>query len=231
MVALAFFAATFLLSKRAPAAGLKEDFFWNLSFWVLSGGILSGRLTYIILNFQFFLENPQEVFMLWHGGLVWYGGLLGGILCAILYVKLKRQNLAKVLDELAPFAALGQSIGRIGCLLNGCCYGRPASWGIFFPAHNEYLIPTQLFSSLDLLAIFVILRTLQEKAHRQGFVFVVYLLLQSFERFLIEFFRNDSSRAFFGLTIFQVMSAAIFLITLCLWNIILRSQKKRQASA
>lgn len=231
MVALAFFVSTFLLARRASVTGLKEDFFWNVSFWILSGGILGGRLTYIILNLQFFLENPLEIFMLWHGGLVWYGGLLGGILCAFCYIKLKKAAIGKVLDELAPFAALGQSIGRIGCLLNGCCYGLPAAWGVYFPAHSDRLIPAQLFSSLNLLAVFIILRLAQEKSPRRGFVFAAYLLLSSFERFLMEFFRNDSSRAFLGLTIFQIISAVIFTITVCVWSAILWLQKKRRSGA
>lgn len=238
MVGCAFFISAFCLSRRAARAGFKEDFFWNLCFWALIGGIAGGRLVYIILNFQFFRDNPPEVFMLWHGGLVWYGGLLGGILCALAYVKLKKERIARVLDELAPFVALGHSIGRIGCFLNGCCYGRPAAWGIYFPAHNDYLIPAQLFSSLDLLAIFIILRVIQERApacrqtgHRQGFIFVAYLLLSSLERFLMEFLRNDSAPIFYGLTIFQIISSAIFLITLCLWTIILLSHKKKPASA
>lgn len=231
MVGCAFFVSAFCLSRRAARAGFKEDFFWNLCFWALIGGICGGRLVYIIFNFQFFWDNPPEAFMLWHGGLVWYGGLLGGILCALVYVKLKKERIGKVLDELAPFVALGHSIGRIGCLLNGCCYGRPAAWGIYFPVHNDYLIPTQLFSSLDLLAVYIILRVMQERAHRQGFIFVAYILLSSLERFIMEFPRNDSAPIFYGLTIFQIISAAIFFITLCLWTIILLSRKKKPASA
>lgn len=231
MVGCAFFISAFCLSRRAARAGFKEDFFWNLCFWVLIGGIAGGRLAYIILNFQFFRDNPPEVFMLWHGGLVWYGGLLGGILCALIYIRLKKERIPRVLDELAPFVALGHSIGRIGCFLNGCCYGRPAAWGIYFPAHNDYLIPVQLFSSLDLLAVFIILRVMQERASGQGFVFVAYLLLSSLERFLMEFLRNDSAPIFYGLTVFQIISAAIFLITLCLWTIILLSRKKKPANA
>ena len=231
MVGCAFFISAFLLSRRAARAGFKEDFSWNLCFWALIGGIAGGRLAYIILNFQFFRDNPQEILMLWHGGLVWYGGLLGGILCSLIYVKLKKERITRVLDELAPFVALGHSIGRIGCFLNGCCYGRPAAWGIYFPVHHDYLVPVQLFSSLDLLVVFIILRVIQERAHRQGFIFVVYLLLSSLERFIMEFLRNDSAPIFYGLTVFQIISAAIFLITLCLWTIILLSRKKTPASA
>lgn len=231
MVALAFLVSTFLLSRKADTLGFFKDFSWNLSFWSLLGGILGGRIGYIILNYRFFLENPRELILLWHGGLVWYGGFLGGFLFGALYLKFNRIPLVRAIDLIIPFIALGQAIGRIGCFLNGCCYGKTVEWGIYFPAHNDYLIPTQLFSSLSLLIIFVVLRILQERPHRNGFILAVYLLASSFERFLIEFLRDDSKRSYFGLTIFQIISLVIFFSAICLMSIILASKKRNQASA
>src|SRR6185369_15968397 len=77
----------------------------------------------------------SEVFMVHHGGLVFYGGLIGASLACILYTRLKRLALWKIADILAPSIALGHAFGRIGCLMNGCCYGRPCSlpWAIYFP--------------------------------------------------------------------------------------------------
>ena len=252
MVASAFLVSTFLLSRRVFPQGQGEgkDFFWNLSSWILFWGIIGGRMSYIILNLRFFLENPREIFAFWHGGLVWYGGLLGGILSGALYLKLHKKASLNFLDLLAPYVALGQSIGRIGCFLNGCCYGRP-----------DYLIPAQLFSSLDLLLIFIILRLLQDKPHRPGFIprgqetapfrermdfgrsgipplthrvkgsiFVIYLLLSSGERFLMEYLRNDSPRGPSGLTVFQVISLGVFLGAIGLWCIILWFQKRIRAN-
>lgn len=253
MVAFGFFVSAFLLSRKAPALGFEKDFFWSLSFWLLSGGLLGGRLMYIILNFDFFLQNPKEMFMLWRGGLVWYGGFLAGVFSALLYLKAHKAPLLRTLDIVAPYAALGQSIGRIGCFLNGCCYGRPAEWGIYFPAHGERLMPVQLFSSLDLLVIYVLLRLLQDRlasagqektsilfpgppdfnragSRWQGCVFITYLLFLSLERFIMEFLRDDSSRGFSGFTIFQIISAVIFLSALlALWIIILWSRRKKRA--
>lgn len=231
MVATAFLVSTFLLSRYAVSLKLNKDFFWNLSFWVLLGGIIGGRLLYIFLNLRFFLENPAEIVMLWHGGLVWYGGFLGGLLSWIWYIKSKKASPLKTLDIIIPFVVLGHSIGRIGCFLNGCCYGMPAWWGMYFPVHSDYLIPAQLFSSLALLVIFVVLRWLQERPHRDGLVVVIYLLLSSLERFLEEFLRNDSPRNFYGWTVFQVISAAFFLSALILWYILLWFPKKTQAGA
>lgn len=226
MVALAFWVSVSLLARRAYVLGLGRDFFWNLSFWALSAGILGGRLMYIILNLDFFLKDPLEIFKLWHGGLVWYGGFIAGLLSAVFYLKRNNAPILKTLDLTAPFIALAHAIGRIGCFLNGCCYGRPVSWGIYFPQHNDRLIPVQLISSLDLLAIFIILRFMEERPRQPGSVVVYYLLFSSLERFLAEFLRDDSARSFFGLTIFQLISIVIFISALILWFTTLRFPRK-----
>ena len=204
----------------------RPGFLLEFIFWALSGGILGGRLMYILLNLDFFLKDPLEIFKLWHGGLVWYGGFIAGLLSAVLYLKRNNAPILKTLDLAAPFIALAHAIGRIGCFLNGCCYGRPVSWGIYFPEHNDRLIPVQLISSLDLLAIFIILRLLEERPRRPGSVVVYYLLFSSLERFLVEFSRDDSARSFCGLTIFQLISIVIFISALILWFIILRFPRK-----
>lgn len=225
MLVFAFWIFVFLLTRQAPALNVRNDFFWNLSLVILLAGILSARLAYIALNLRFFLDNPQEVFMLWHGGLVWYGGFLGGLLSGIIYLKRRKMPILRTLDMMMPYVALAQSIGRIGCFLNGCCYGR-------------LFIPAQLFSSFGLLIIFVILRLLQGRPHRQarlsgrqGFILACYLIAVSLERFIEEFLRGDSPRNFGGLTIFQVISIAVFLSGLFLWSIILKSAKKARESA
>lgn len=219
MVAIAFLVSAFLLSQYAARLGLHKEFFWNLSFWMLWGGILGGRILYIILNLGYFIENPLELIMLWHGGLVWYGGFAGGLIAGALYIKSHQASLLDTLDIIMPFVALGHSIGRIGCFLNGCCYG---------PA--ELIVPSQIFSSLSLLGIFIALRLLQERPHPQGSIVAAYLLIASLERFVEEFLRNDSARSFWGLTIFQVISVGIFIIAILLWSMILWQQKKTRGN-
>ena len=149
--------------------------------------------------------------MLQHGGLSWFGGLLIGSIFAIRYLKKKQLGVSRSLDLVVPFLALGQAIGRIGCLLNGCCFGRASKFGLYFAVHEGVLIPTQLYSSLVLILIFIILRLLQDKPHRQGQIFFTYLLLYSIARFFIEFWRADNPIVFSGLTLFQILSIAIFL--------------------
>jgi len=145
------------------------------------------------------------------GGLSWFGGLILGALAGGIYVKIKKLSVYKIGDLMMPFIALGQAIGRIGCLLNGCCFGKPSSYGIYFKVHDAVLVPTQLYSSLLLLVIFIILRFMQEKPHRQGEVLFSYFLLYSTKRFFIEFWRADNPRIFHGLTLFQLISIAVFI--------------------
>jgi len=152
--------------------------------------------------------------MLQHGGLSWFGGLVGGAAFAFIYLKLKQLPVYKILDLLSPYIALAQAIGRIGCFLNGCCFGRVSEFGIYFPAHNAILIPTQLYSSFLLLIIFIILRFLQVRPHKAGEIFFMYLVLYCAKRFFIEFWRADNPQIIFGLTLFQLLSIAVFFLAL-----------------
>jgi phosphatidylglycerol:prolipoprotein diacylglycerol transferase len=130
------------------------------------------------------------------------------------YVKNKKLPLLKILDLMIPFVALAQAIGRIGCLLNGCCFGKISEFGLYFPVHHQILVPTQLYSSLILIFIFIVLRILQEKPHKQGQVFFAYLVLYSLKRFFIEFWRADNPILIFNLTLFQILSIALFCFAL-----------------
>lgn len=205
-LAFAFFISTTLLARQAKKRGVEPDFIFNLCFICLSAGVIGARLFFIILNFSFFKDNPAEIIMLNHGGLVWYGGLISAVACGSAYVKFKKAALLSILDLLVPYLALAQGIGRIGCFLNGCCYGK------LWQAQN-ILYPTQLISSLVMLFVFLILRILQERDLKKGCLFSLYLILYSGKRFFIEFLRGDSPTVFLNLTVFQLISIGIFLLS------------------
>jgi phosphatidylglycerol:prolipoprotein diacylglycerol transferase len=214
MLVLAFFVATYLASLEAKREQMDSDLVFNLLFYVFIFGIIGSRAFYVLINAPFYLHNPLEIIMLQHGGMAWFGGLFFGSTAAILFIKKHKMGLLKSLDLLAPFIALGQAIGRIGCLLNGCCYGRESEFGIYFKVLDKILIPTQLYSSLLLLLIFIFLRFKQDKKHLPGEIFCSYLFLYSLKRFSIEFLRNDSPRIFYGLTLFQILSLLVFFLSL-----------------
>jgi len=210
----AFVVAINLAMRQAKKEGISPELIFNFAFTVFLCGIAGARIFYILSDLNFFLANPREMIMLQHGGLAWFGGMIAGSISGLIYLKVKGLNIFKALDLLVPFLALAQSIGRIGCLLNGCCYGRHSDFGLYFSVHEAVLIPTQMYSSFLLLIIFIVLRFLQDRPHAQGAIFFAYLFLYGAKRFGIEFLRDDSSRIFLGLTGFQCLSLAVFLIGL-----------------
>ena len=225
MLVTAFFVSSWLATQQARRLSLDPDLIFNLMFLVFIFGIIGARLLYVIQNLEIYAKNPLEIIMLQHGGLSWFGGLILSILVAVWYLKLKHLAVFVILDLIAPFAALAQAIGRIGCLLNGCCFGKISEYGLYFPVHDAILIPIQLYSSLILLLIFVILRFLQDRPHKSGQIFLTYLLLYSTKRFFVEFWRADNEIIFLGLTLFQVMSIAVFIFSLVALFMILKRKK------
>ncbi len=210
----AFFVCAYLSVQEARREGVNPDQVFNLLFYIFIFGIIGSRVLYVLLNAAFYWRNPLEIIMLAHGGMAWFGGLIFGASTAVFIIRKNKMELFKTLDLLAPFVALAQAIGRIGCLLNGCCYGRESESGLYFAIFDKTLIPTQLYSSLLLLLIFILLRARQNKKHATGEIFTGYLFLYSLKRFSIEFLRNDSPRIFWGLTIFQIFCLGLFFISL-----------------
>ncbi|MBF0387092.1 MAG: prolipoprotein diacylglyceryl transferase [Candidatus Omnitrophica bacterium] len=223
MLALAVFVSARLLAREARVIGIEADTVYDLVFWVVISGIVGARIFYILLNLGFFIDAPFEILMLQKGGLAWQGSFAGGLLAGLLFIRRRKLALWPLLDIVAPYIALGSAIGRIGCLLNGCCYGRAADWGLYFPAWGERLVPTQIFMSAGQLLIFLILRSLvlasrarpdgARKIFYAGRIFILYLMLSSLERFGVEFWRADHV-LYWGLSIFQYVSLVVFVVAL-----------------
>ena len=216
MIALAVIVCAWALSRDSKVYKIPSDIIYDLMFWTVAWGILGARIFYIVLMWEYFKHNPLEMIMLQHGGLAWQGGFIGGTLAGVWFIRNKKLPLKIFLDLVAPYIALGQSIGRIGCFLNGCCYGKSATWGIYFPVHGARLHPTQLYEIFGLLLVFFILKYMQRRPHRGGMIFVLYLCLGAIERFVVEFFRADHDQLWFGLSLFQYIALGIFILGLVL---------------
>ena len=179
----------------------------------LLGGILGARLFFIALHWEDYARVPSEIPALWHGGLVWYGGFFGGLAGAWWYTRAAHLQFLRVLDQFMPFVALGHAIGRIGCFLNGCCYGRPTQrwWGVVFPGHAEAVLPTQLFEALGLLALYVGLRLLQRPSvlRHPGRIFGAYAIGYGVLRMVTESLRGDQTVWWMGLTLQQLISLGL----------------------
>lgn len=225
MLAGAFLIGLTLASVQARKHNIHPEIIHNLSLIVFSSGVAGARILYIVQNLRYYARNPGEIIMLQYGGLSWFGGLACGIVSGAIYIKRRRLGLYKTMDLIMPFVALAQAIGRIGCFLNGCCFGKVSRFGVYFEAHKASLAPTQAYSSLLLIAIFIILRFIQEKPHREGTIFFLYLLLYSLKRFVIEFWRADHETILLGLSLFQIISVVIFCLSLLKLCLIKKSEK------
>lgn len=223
-VALAFFVSSWLVSLEAKKRGFDDNVIYNLCVLLLVSGIISARIFYVVLSWDYFKADPLEIIKLQHGGLVWFGGLIGAVISSALFLKINRLPVIQMIDLFAPYVALGQAIGRIGCFFNGCCHGKEGSVGIFFPLQERILFPSQLIDSAFLLFIFVILKYLGPRL-RVGMVFVSYLILASMQRFFMEFFRGDERPFYWGLSIYQWISILIFAVGVITY-IILSWKKK-----
>lgn len=205
MLAVAVIVCTFLLRKDAQKAGINPQIISDLIFYLVISGIIGARIFYILTFLPTFFENPLEMIMIQHGGLSWQGGFIAGCLSGIWFVRKHKLDVLKMLDLTAPYLALGQAIGRIGCFLNGCCYGKEVSWGVYFPSLGERVHPTQIYDVVGLLMIFFVLKWFSRRLQVKGKVFVYYLFLAPLLRFVIEFFRADHTETYLGLSLYQVV--------------------------
>jgi phosphatidylglycerol---prolipoprotein diacylglyceryl transferase len=199
LVATGFFMAIMLGAHLAKKQGMDPQQIIDLCFYIMIASLLGARVLYVVVEHEYFVRYPLEAFKFWKGGLVFYGGLIGGMIAAAVYMKRHGMNFWKVADLLAPALALGQGIGRWGCFFAGCCYGGRTDlpWAIVFTDPKSLaplgvpLHPTQIYLSLNAIAIFLFLLWLLKRKQFDGQVIWFYGVLYSIGRFVIEYFRND----------------------------------------
>ncbi len=198
-LAMGFLAAVWFSKRNARFYDLKADDISDLFFVILISGIVGARLLYVIINFDDFKTSPLDIFKLWNGGLVFFGGFIGAVAASIVTLRIKNLPFFKTADTIAPGVALGHGIGRLGCFFAGCCYGRQCDLPIAVQfSHPESLAPlhvplhpTQIYMVAANLILFFILIFLQRRKRFHGMIFLSYIILYSVFRFIIEFFRGD----------------------------------------
>lgn len=216
-VALAVVVAFYLLHKEARRKNFYADKMLDMELIIVVFGIIGARLLHVLVNLDFYTKEVFSIFLLWGGGLAIYGGIISAVVAGWVFAIKKGMPFWETADFIIPYIVLGQSIGRIGCFLNGCCFGRPAALpflGVIFPGDTIFRYPTQIYASVALLGVFVILRIIQQKPHFAGCIFFLYLALYTTQRFFIDFLRGDNPTYALGLTISQIISIIIFLIVL-----------------
>ncbi len=220
LLMIGFLVGGWRAAKNAPRYGFKPEDVWDVSLFGLLGGVLGGRIGFVIQEPHFW-ERPQQMLAIWDGGMAFYGGLLGGILAGVLTCRAKKMRVADMADLAAPSLALGYIFGRIGCFLNGCCYGGVCDlpWGMRFP--DEHVPggltppshPAQLYSSIAGLLIFLLLLPLEKHRQFRGQIMYVFLFLYGVYRFLIEIVRTGASSDS-GITHLPITDAQVFSLLL-----------------
>ena len=236
-IALAFLAGMWTASRRAPLAGVSAEAVTDLIVpWLLLGGILGARVMFVVTYWhdEFAGKPFTEIFMIQRGGLVFYGGLIGAALAVIIYSQVKKLPLWKLADILAPSVALGSVFGRIGCLMNGCCFGRACElpWAIprLLGATDQPMVhPTQIYDALLNLFLFIGLAWLFRRRKFDGQIFAVFLMCYAVTRSTVEFFRGDYSDAHLhsGLTPAHLLSFGIFVTGVVLFVTLRNCSVKR----
>lgn len=206
-VALGFVAAILYSWREARRVGVDPARMLDLGFWILVSAIVGARILFIITRWRDYLRFPLDIFMVWKGGLVYYGGVLLSLGVSVWYIRKNRMPVLKSLDILGAAFLIGEAVGRLGCFSSGCCHGKPTNlpWGMVFndplslvdPKYAGVPIhPTQLYSSLAALCIFLFLQWFKKRQTFLGQVGFTGLLLYSIERFGIEYLRGDEIRGF-----------------------------------
>lgn len=221
-IALAFLAGMWTAARRAPLTGIAGEHIADLVVpWLLIGGIIGARTMFVVTYWhdEFAGKPLWEIFMIQRGGLVFYGGLIGASLAVVIFALIKKLSVWKLADILAPSIALGSMFGRIGCLMNGCCFGRACDlpWAIRFPHDHatggQPVHPTEIYDSLLNLALYLGLAWLfRHRRKFDGQIFSIYLMCYAVTRSTVELFRGDYSDAHIhsGLTPAHLLSIGIF---------------------
>lgn len=217
MLMLAFLAATSVAVRLGRQRGISPEAIFDLTAMILVAAIAGARLLYVALNGSYFAQHPDHIWRLWEGGLSFHGGLVGGLLAGLYYCRRHHVSFLRLGDVVAPGVALGYAIGRIGCFLNGCCYGAPTDlpWACRFhdppitgpltpPSH-----PTQLYATIINLGVFALLLRLFQRQRVTGQVLWSYILAYAIYRFGIEFLRKGVTAQVFALGLTQAQWASI----------------------
>lgn len=232
MIALAFLFGLWTATLRARREKIPADKIADVTLWLMVGAIVGARIVYVTTYWreEFAGQPLTEIFAIWKGGLVYYGGLIGAIVAGSIYIRWKKLPFWKTGDVLAPSIALGSVFGRTGCLLNGCCYGKPTDvpWAIRFPADHPTggvpVHPTEIYDALLNFALYLFLAWLFRRKKFDGQIFATYLLCYAVTRGIVECFRGDYTdlHYHFGLTPAQWIGVPIFVAGLALAAILSR---------
>jgi len=241
MLALGFLSGIMLAAWRAKKAGENPDHIYNIAVWVVISSLVGARLSYVITHYSEFrapevTSGIARIFaelrtMFWPvgpdgqvgiSGLILYGGLILATAATVVYIRRNHLNLPRYLDILAPSIPLGEAFTRIGCFLNGCCFGRPTDsvFGVVFPDscaagsffEGQPIHPAQLYNSFAALVIMGLILWLERYKRFDGFCAMLFFMLYPAARFITDFYRfYETGMKMDGLSLNQILSVPVFI--------------------
>jgi len=233
MLLIGLGAGVWWLTRSGRVHGFNLEDWIDFALVILLSGVVGARLVYVLLHLPEYSSAPMTILYVWQGGLTYHGGVAAAIIAGYVFAGARKISFPLIADLSAPALALGYAFARIGCFLNGCCYGTECHlpWAVTFPSGTEAGAggfprhPTQLYACGASFIIFLILVRLQPRIKVRGNLFLSYLLLYSIYRFTVEFFRRGASATVFAplapLTEAQTASIIIGLGAL-LWILVRR---------
>jgi phosphatidylglycerol:prolipoprotein diacylglycerol transferase len=210
LLMLGFVLAVYRAVRNGWRYHLPAEAIWDIALISLIGGVVGGRLVYVALNWvphydslghyvsEGYRSHPAEIFAVWAGGMTSFGGFAGGILAGVIACRLRKIDVGDMADLFAVSFPIGYGIGRIGCFLNGCCYGGQCDlpWAVKFRWDDGIVRashPTQLYSVIASVIMFALLLPLERHRKFRGQLMLAFLFLYGIYRFITEFFREGAT--------------------------------------
>ncbi len=222
-LSLVFTLAVPFITKRARLLSFSVMDALDLYLFILIGSFLGARGMYVLYQEPFFYwSNPEQIFFFWNGGYIFFGGLLGAVASGFIFCRIWKESFEKWLNFCIPILSLGYAVGRLACLLNGCCYGKELTtwWSIFIHGENRH--PTQLYASIMELLIFSVLILVEKKKGFNSFlVLPLWMILHGSARIIMEEFRSDPR----GLNLFELSISTNISVILIALGLILFFKK------
>ncbi|MFQ6617953.1 MAG: prolipoprotein diacylglyceryl transferase [Fidelibacterota bacterium] len=226
--ALSFIAGYIIARIEAKKAGIDQQHIGTLLFHIIIWSIIGSRIFSVIFdgNLNWYLKNPHEIFMIWKGGLTYYGGFIFSIFVVLWYIRKYKLPGWELTDTLVIGLPLAIAIARLGCLASGDSYGKPTAlpWAITFTDPHAMapvgipLHPAQLYSFLTNILIFGVMWIWKGRKRFSGELFFIFLILYGITRSLVEIFRDDPRGVYFGgfISTSQIISLIIVIFAIIL---------------
>lgn len=226
MAAAAFLAGVTHLNLLARKEGRPPGFGSELGFWLMLAGIAGARAAYVLANLQSYAAHPVSIVRVDEGGLIFYGGFVGAAFALWAIARVQKEPFLRLTDFTVTALPLSHAVGRVGCFLNGCCYGSPweGPWRVF--AEGAWRHPTQLYEALFNLALYGALLAYYPRRRVNGRVAAAYTMAYSAGRFALEFLRGDARLRWMGLSVAQEVSIALFILGTGVWMALGRKTKQ-----